>query len=258
MQRLGALMAISAAGVVVFATTLPAAAGPDDGAADVSVSPGSITAGAEFSVTVSGCTTGQQLQVQIDPAGVVGSASCDGTPGFASAQFLAGGPLGAEGVYDVVVFEAAAEIGRTSIEVTAAAGVEDKRAAKAELTAAAAAAEAPPVEAPQEPAVAPEEPAVAPDEPAADAAPAPAPAGEDPAAEPAAEPAVGDDPAAEPEPSDDAVATTVVVGADVAVDGENDDLADTGPASTGPTAALAAVALLAGGGLLALARRRAD
>ena len=73
-------------------------------------------------------------------------------PGVRLGQFLAGGPLGAEGVYDVIVLEAAAEIGRTSVEVTAAAGVEDKRAAKAER---AAAAEAPPVEAtatPEEPA----------------------------------------------------------------------------------------------------------
>ena len=244
MQRLGALMAMSTAGVIVLATALPAAAGPDDGGAEVSVSPGSITAGAEFSVTVSGCTSGQQLQVQIDPAGVVASASCDGTPGFASAQFLAGGPLGAEGVYDVIVLEAAAEIGRTSVEVTAAAGVEDKRAAKAERNAAAAAARGAAGRGHCHAGGAGRHAGgarrhAAQEQPATADQPASAPALDDPAAEPreqlgsatesADESTLGDDPAAEPEPDDVVVASTVPVMEDGVAD---DDLAATGPASS--------------------------
>ena len=115
MKRLGIFTTATGAVVVAMAAALPAAAGPEGGAS-VSVSPGSVSVGDGFAVTVTGCTTGQQLQVQIDPAGVISSASCIGSPGFASASFIADGALAAVGSYEVVVLETAREIGRVTAE----------------------------------------------------------------------------------------------------------------------------------------------
>jgi hypothetical protein len=244
MQR--TLTVTTAAVVLAMAAGLPASAGPDDGA-DVAVSPGSVSVGEAFSVTVSGCASGDQLQVQVDPAGVVATASCDGTPGFASAQFLAGGPLAQTATYEVVVQGPAGELGRASVEVVAGPETSvDKRTAKAELSAT----EAPPV--PADPAAETEEradPAAAPEDPAAEP--------EDPAAEPEArvdQAAAPEEPPAAPE--DRAAAPDPPPAATVDDRPSDADLADTGPAASGPIAITATLTLIAGLGLLTLARRR--
>lgn len=258
MRRLGTFRrgtAVTAAGIVVAASVaLPAAAGPS-GDAGIALRPSPVAAGDEFVVEVSGCTSGRQLQIQIDPAGVVAGATCegdDGAPGFTEVAFLARGPLGDPGTYDVIALEGAQEIARASLEVVAAPDVRDKRAAK-EARQSAPADE--PVAAP------PDDPAAAPDDPAATPAP------DDPAAEPdddddaaAADESVAaapDDPAAEPRQrtaANDAV-PTVGSAPPRTTQAPDRGLAATGPASSGPLTALAALALIAGAGLVVLTRR---
>ncbi|MGI9030261.1 MAG: hypothetical protein ACR2HP_09785 [Ilumatobacteraceae bacterium] len=261
MRRLGTFRrgtAVTAAGIVVAASVaLPAAAGPSDDAGIV-LRPSPVAAGDEFVVEVSGCTSGRQLQIQIDPAGVVAGATCEGdagAPGFMEVAFLARGPLGDPGSYDVIALEGAQEIARASLEVVAATDVRDKRAAKKARQNAAT--DAPVAAPPDDPAAAPDDPAVtpAPDDPAAE------PDDDDDDAAAAADESVAaapDDPAAEPRqriPANDEAVPTAGSAPPRTAQAPDRGLAATGPASSGPLTALAALALLAGAGLVVLTRR---
>lgn len=252
MRRLGTFRrgtAVTAAGIVVAASVaLPAAAGPG-GDAGIALRPSSVAAGDEFVVEVSGCTSGRQLQIQIDPAGVVSGATCqgdDGAPGFTEVAFLARGPLSNPGSYDVIALEGAQEIARASLEVVAAPDVRDKRVAKEARDSASAVEEPVATPPPVEPAAEPprDDPAAEPDD--ADAA-----APDDPAAEPTPEREAPQlDPAAEPR--DRAAADD---GATATSEAPDRGLPATGSGSSGLLAALAAVALLAGAGLVIATRR---